>query len=292
MRIILATALALALAGTAAGCGSDDADDRGKVEVVAAFYPLAEAARQVGGARVEVADLTPAGTEPHDLEPTTDDVDQIEDADLVVIMGRNFQTAIEKVVERRDDDTLSILDALGIPEGSDDPHVWLDPVQMGDVVDAVRDALTDIDPDGAAEYEANAAAYNEKLETLDREYEQGLAGCKSRIIVTAHEAFGWLAKRYDLEEHAIAGIDPEREPDPRHIAELADLVGDEHITTVFTEELLSPKIAEALAREAGVTTAVFDPVESIAKHNQAEGADYLSIMGENLQTLRTALSCS
>src|SRR5688500_15343951 len=133
MRIILASALAVALVGATAGCGSDDAGDSGKLEVVAAFYPLAELARQVGGSHVEVADLTPAGTEPHDLEPTTDDVDQIEDADLVVIMGRDFQTAIEKVVERRDGDTLSVLDALRIPEASNDPHVWLDPVQMQQV---------------------------------------------------------------------------------------------------------------------------------------------------------------
>ena len=292
MRIILATALALALAGTATtGCSSDDGDDSGKIEVVAAFYPLAEVVRQVGGAHVEVADLTPAGTEPHDLEPSTDDVDQIEDADLVVIMGRDFQTAIERVVERRDGATLEVLDALGVPKDSNDPHVWLDPIQMQQIVDAVEVALAKADPDNAATFEANADAYNQQLDALDANYEQGLGTCKSRIIVTAHEAFGWLAQRYNLDEHAISGIDPEREPDPRRLAELADLVREKQITSVFTEELLSPKIAEALAREAGVTTEVFDPVESIAKKKQADGADYLSVMRDNLQTLRAALVC-
>ena len=292
MRIILAAVLALTLVGSAAGCGTNDGDDNGKIQVVAAFYPLAEAARQVGGADVDVSDLTPAGAEPHDLEPTTDEVDDIEDADLVIIMGRDFQPAIEKVVGHSDAAKLTILDALGVPKQSNDPHVWLDPVQMQQIVDAVRDELSEIDPDHADAFEANAADYNETLDGLDTEYEQGLGTCTSRIVVTAHEAFGWLAKRYNLEEHAIAGIDPEREPDPRHIADLTDLVKQKHVTTVFTEELLSPKIAEALAREAGVTTHVFDPVESIAKHKQEEGADYLSIMRDNLGVLRAALGCS
>ena len=290
MRIILATALAAVLAAGAAGCG--ERDDSGRFEVVASFYPLAEAARQVGGNAVDVADLTPAGSEPHDLEPTTSEIDEIQDADLLLIMGHHFQPAIESAADRKDDGlVLTMLDALRLPGAEDDPHIWLDPVQMQHIVRSISEALQLEDSADEATFRRNESRYLSELEALDAEYKTGLANCRSRVIVTAHQAFGWLANRYGLDEHAIAGVSPEQEPDPRRLSELVKLVEAEEVTTIFTEELVSPKVAETLAREAHVKTAVLDPIESISKKQRNAGADYVSIMRDNLQKLRTALSC-
>lgn len=263
MRIILVLSL-VALAA----CGSDgNRGDGGRLQVVAGFYPLAEAARQVGGDRVEVTDLTPAGLEPHDLELDAGAVDDVLDADVVLLLGQGFQPAVEDIAP---DDTVEIL-----TQPTDDPHVWLDPTQMADIAERVADAV-----DGSAD------AYVAQLEELDAEFEAGLADCDRRVVVTAHEAFGWLAARYDLRQEGVAGISPTQEPDPRRLAELADLVEAEGVTTIFTEELVSPAVAETLARETGVRTAVLNPLES----EPADG-DYLSAMRGNLDTLREALGC-
>jgi zinc transport system substrate-binding protein len=277
--------LALALTLALSGCADDDsASSDGKVTVVASFYPLAEAARQIGADRVDVRDLTPPGAEPHDLELTTDDAVAIQDADLVVVLGGDFQPGIEKAAARRSDGTVIIRDALDVT--GDDPHVWLDPVLMGEVVATVREALSVADPDGAAVFARNATDFATRVGSLDETFRAGLRTCERGVIVTAHEAFGRLAARYGLEQEAIAGLSPETEPDPRHLAALDDLVSDEGVTTIFTEELVSSEVAQALAREAGVKTEVLSPLES-----EPERGDYVSVMLDNLAKLRAALGC-
>jgi zinc transport system substrate-binding protein len=329
MRSIPILAWMTAIVGVAAmalvGCGSDDDDAAAtgdRVSVVAGFYPLAEAAARVGGDRVEVVDLTPAGSEPHDLELVPDQVEDLEDADLVLVLGRGFQPAAEGVAERRDGTTVAVLDALGVPGGpvregdheegeedhegdaledgaagaegeggETDPHVWLDPTRMADIVDEVAAALATVDPEGRTAYEAAAATYRDELEALDASYAEALGACRGETIVVAHEAFGWLAARYGLVQQAISGLAPGSEPSPARLSELTDLVRDRGVTTVFTETLVSPRTAEALAREAGVSTAVLDPLEGLAEERQAEGASYLTVMEENLATLAGALDC-
>ena len=306
----------LAVAAGLAACGGDD-DGSGavgdQIAVVASFYPLAEAVRQVGGELVEVEDLTPAGAEPHDLELTTDQVDDLEDADLVVVMGRDFQPAVEDVAERRDGTTIVVLDELDVgegrvqdehaeeaggdehadEEGALDPHVWLDPTRMRTVVNTVEAALAGADPTSADTYSANAEAYVAQLDTLDADFEAGLENCDRREMITAHEAFGWMAARYDLEQHAIAGLEPDQEPSADRIAELADLAANEGATTVFTETLVSPDVAETVAREAGgLRTRVLNPIEGLTEEERDNGDDYISLMRVNLAELREALGCS
>ena len=168
----------------------------------------------------------------------------------------------------------------------------LDPVQMARITSAIREALQLQDSAHEPQFLRGERRYLDALTALDTDYRTGLANCRSRIIVTAHEAFGWLAKRYGLEQHPIAGLSPEQEPDPRHLDDLAKLVKAEHVTTIFTEKLVSPKVAQTLAREVGVKTAVLDPIESVSKSKAAHGADYLSLMRDNLKVLRAALGCS
>ena len=284
-RVWTGLVLAVTVVGLSA-CGSSGPVTTGRPTAVAAFFPLAATTRALGGPRLLVRDLTPPGVEPHDLELTTDDMDAILDARLVVLMGKGFQPAIESGADRRSGPTLRVLDRL---HAGDNPHVWLDPVRMRRVVGEVAGALERAVPAGRAAVPARAARLDASLRALDRDYRTGLAHCARRDFVTAHDAFGYLAQRYGLRQRAIAGISPEQEPDPQRLAELSDLVRREHLTTVFTERLVSPRVAATLARDAHVRTAVLDPIESAARG--ATFAGYLRSMRANLAALRQALGC-
>ena len=271
----------LVLATVAASCSPGGGEDEGRVNVVASFARLVELAQRVGGERVQVTDLTPAGAEPHDLEPSPGDLDAIEDAEVVLFLGAGFQPGVEKAV-RRADRAVNLL----APGEEDDPHIWLDPVRFAQAVGPVEEALGDADPQGRPGYRRRADEVRAELERLHREYEAGLARCRLRVFVTAHDAFGRLADRYGLDQEPITGISPEAEPDARRLAQLADLVRQRGVTTIFTEELVSPRVAEALAREAGVRTAVLDPLEGRAR------GGYAAAMRRNLERLRAALDCT
>jgi zinc transport system substrate-binding protein len=283
--------LAIALATAACGAGDDGGDAR--VRVVAGFYPIAWAGERVGGNRVSVADLTPSGAEPHDLELTPDQADELLDADVVLLMGEGFQPAVEDAAEQRDGPTIALLDTLPASDlEAGDPHVWLDPVLMEAVVGEIEAALVEADPEGKTAYRRNADGLRGELERLDSAYRAGVAGCERDLVVTAHDAFGYLTDRYGLRDEGVAGLSPDAEPDARRLAELADLAREEGVTTVFTEELFSPEIAETLAREAGgLRTAVLSTLESLDEKERDAGGDYVTVMEDNLAKLRTALGC-
>lgn len=298
----LAPVAVLVLLLAACSQSSGGAATNGKIPVVANFYPVHEAVQRIGGKRVQATNLTPAGAEPHDLELTPKQVDQILDADLLLYMGGGFQPALEETVQDRTNGvTVDLLAAMSshlrkiegeesLPGGTD-PHVWLDPMLMASLAGEVGAALARADPAGAPEYQRNAAAYRSEIEGLHQEFSEGLRDCDRRVIVTAHAAFGYLAARYGLMQESIAGVSPEAEPDPRRLAELADLVKRQGVTTIFTEELVSPRVAETLAREAGVRTAVLNPLEGLTREELTQGEDYASVMRQNLSTLRVALGC-
>jgi zinc transport system substrate-binding protein len=271
-------------------------------KVVTAFYPVAYAAERVGGTRVQVTNLTPAGAEPHDLELSPKQIDEILDATVVFDMGHRFQPAVEKAAEERDGPTVTLLDRLPINAGHKsvaegdpnalDPHVWLDPILMRGIVDQVRAALIKADPNGRVLYTRNAAIFDRQLRALDARFRAGLSKCALHVIVTAHEAFGYLARRYGLEQQGVAGLSPDAEPDARRIAQLTDLVKKDHVKVIFTETLVSPRIADTLAREAGVRTDVLDPLEGLTDQDIAHGANYVSVMDTNLAKLQRALDCA
>ncbi|MGH9189461.1 MAG: metal ABC transporter substrate-binding protein, partial [Acidimicrobiales bacterium] len=241
-------AVLVAVAALATACGGAGRTEPGKgtgaLSVVASFYPVAEAARRVGGDAAAVTNLTPPGVEPHDLELTPVQVDTLEDADLVLYLGRGFQPAIEAVVERRKGPSVDLLADVG----AEDPHFWLDPIRMARAVGHVEKAMSAADPDDIAAFRANAERYQTDLRALDSELEAGLAGCRRRVLVTSHAAFHYLADRYGLTQQALSGISPEAEPDPQRLAELTDLIRREGVTTVFYEELVPASLARTLAR--------------------------------------------
>jgi zinc transport system substrate-binding protein len=292
----------LAVALMLSGCGSTSSSAEEGTSVVASFYPLAEAASRVGGDLVSVQNLTPPGVEPHDLELAPDDIEAIANADVIVYLGGGFQPAVEDALaEAEHAVTVDALDAVATnaapaseaDEGlTVDPHVWLDPPRYEEIVRSVSAALSEADPANEATYAANAEAYIGQIAALDEEFRAGLSDCERTTIVTSHEAFGYLADAYGLTQVGILGLSPEAEPDPRRLAELRDLVQREGVTTIFAEELVSPKVAETLASEAGVQVAVLNPIESLTDAQERAGEDYLSLMRENLDTLRMALDCA
>lgn len=281
--LALAAAITVAL-GLLSSAGSAAASPRRSV--VASFYPIAWAAQQIGGGHVAVTNLTPPGAEPHDLELTPREIDRVLNADVVFELGHGFQPAVEQAAEQRGGPTVQLL-----PSGTKDPHIWLDPVRMATIVRTVARELTKVDPKGRADYARNARRLLAELTALDARYREGLAHCQRNVIVTAHEAFGHLAKRYGLRQEGVAGLSPDAEPDAQRIGRLADLVKRDGVTTVFTEELVSPRIADTLAREAGVTTTTLNPLEGLTDREQALHEDYVSVMNQNLTKLRQALGC-
>jgi zinc transport system substrate-binding protein len=274
------------LLATAAGCGSSGNAD-GRTDVVAAFYPLAEAAERIGGDGVEVTNLTPPGSEPHDVELTAEQLDLVLDADVVLSL-RGFQPALDDALARSDVRPVNLLDGLLEDRQviAGDPHVWLDPRRWSRVVDALAETF-----DGVDGSNARAASYRREIDGLDERFEAGLSDCARDLMVTAHAAFGYLAERYGLDQQAVSGISPEAEPDPERLAEIADLVDERGARTIFTEPLLPRDVAETLARETGAGVATLDPLESLTDDQLADGEDYVSVMEDNLDALRDGLGC-
>ncbi|HSJ50717.1 MAG TPA: metal ABC transporter substrate-binding protein [Actinomycetota bacterium] len=300
-------AVVAVLALIASACGSDEPGrgaGTGALHVVASFFPLAEASARIGGDGVEVENLTPPGVEPHDLELVPDDIEAIQSADVVVYVGGGFQPAVEDAAADAQGLVVDVLEDLptrpadqsnGQAEDEHeserhgvDPHVWLDPGLFASVASRIANGFAEADPDDRTTYEANVETYRGELEALDEEFAHGLASCERTLLVTSHAAFGYLTTAYGLTQEPIAGIEPESEPGPARLAELSELVRREGVTTVFTEELVSPAVAETLASETGVQTAVLSTLEGAPEG----GGDYGSAMRENLRTLRQALGCS
>jgi zinc transport system substrate-binding protein len=291
MRLILILGSAILIVGGSAcspSAGTGDSGDE-RAAVAVSVFPLQEAARQVGGRRVDVKNLVPPGAEPHDIELSPDQVDQLLDADLALYVGGGFQPAVEDIAEHRDGITVDVL-AEVVPEGTTDPHIWLDPVLMAEMVEVVSRALSEADPEGSQAYESRAATFREVIEGLHERFERGLKDCERRTFVTTHAAFGHLARRYHLVQRSVAGLSPEAEPDPATLAELEDLIEREGVTTVFTEPLVSPRVAQTLARETGARVAILDPLEG-ASEEAGKDATYVSLMERNLEALRDALGC-
>lgn len=294
--------------GTDTGSGGTDGAD-GRLSVLTSFYPLQYVAETVGGPTVDVSSLTPAGADAHDLELSPADVARVGRSDLVVYLG-GFQSAVDDAVDQgAPARALDVAAAPGVLEldradeetgvehsdetddghghADGDPHVWLDPLRLGAIARAVADELAAVDPDHAADHATAADELETELAALDEEFRTGLATCETRTIVVAHEAYGYLADAYDLHQEGISGVDPDAEPSPARLAEIGEVVRAEGVSTIFTESVVNPKVAETLAADLGVTTSVLDPLERLAD----QGTDYPAVMRANLTALRAGLGC-
>lgn len=311
-RLISGTAVAAATAlglGTLSACSSDSAAaaNTDKFDVVASFYPMAFLAEQIGGEHVNVTSLTEPGQEPHDLEISAKQTAALQQSDAVLYL-KNLQPSVDDAVAQSEAKTkidaasLTTLEKHGNEVGGHaaehddheneelsglDPHIWLDPVRYSQVAQGVGKAFEKADPDHAADYKTNTAALVKKLADLNTEFEKGLSNTKTKVFVTTHAAFGYLAERYGLTEEAISGLDPESEPSAARVKELEKMAEADGVTTVFYETLVSDKTAKTIASDTGLKTDVLDPIEGITE--KSRGKDYFSVQQANLKALQTAL---
>jgi zinc transport system substrate-binding protein len=289
MRLAAAVLLLPALTG----CGAL-ADTGTGVQVAAGFYPLQYVAERVAGNQADVEVLTQPGGEPHDATLSVRETALVAEADVVVVAGGVQPAVDDAVASAAEDGTVVDTSSPGFETTNapqirpDDPHFWLDPLLMADLGDAVAEALADTDPQQADAYRDHAADLRRDLQRLDQAYADGLADCERSTVVVSHDAFGYL-DRYGLEFAPISGLSPGAEPTPADLSRLQDLIRAEGITTVFSERLVSPRVAETLAEDVGVETAVLDPVEGLADETRDE--DYLSLMRANLAALEKANGC-
>lgn len=300
------TALGLA---TLSACSTDSAaaGDTGKFDVVASFYPMAFLAERIGGSHVHVTSLTQPGQEPHDLEISAKQTAQLQESDAVLYL-KNLQPSVDDAVAQSevrtkiDAASLTSLEKHGNEVGGHaashdhseneelsglDPHIWLDPVRYAEVAEGVGKAFEKADPDHAADYRKNTAALVKKLDALNTQFKDGLAHTRSKVFLTTHAAFGYLAERYGLTEEAINGLDPESEPSGARVKALEEMARADGVTTVFYETLVSDKTAKTIAADAGLKTDVLDPIEGIT--DKSPGDDYFQVMESNLKALQKAL---
>lgn len=312
MKKGIAFLTALGLTAILMSCAPNQTASNGKLKVAASFYPLAFFSEKIGDGLVSVTQITPGGVEPHDYDPSPQQLASVHDAQVFVMNGEGVDSWGDKVIDELKKNgvvTVRMVDTItplgGFNENGEtdptqpssanasvfDPHIWLDPVLAEKEVTLIRDAFIHADSAHADQYTKNADQLLAKLSALDQAYRSGLAQCTVRDIVTSHNAFRYLSKEYRLTSLAIAGIDPEQEPTPKRVAELADFAKKNHITYIFFESLVSPKIAQTVANEIGAQTLVLNPIEGLTSDDVAKGESYLTIMQENLQNLRTALRC-
>ncbi len=271
-----------------------------KLRVVASYYPLYDFAKNVGKDKVLVSNMTPAGSEPHDYEPSAKALADAQKAPVFVYNGGYMEPWVSGFLHDYKNTPVKASDGIDLlsaeaednpAEKVQDPHFWLDPVLAQKIVDNIRDGFSKADPANQDFYAKNASDYKAQLAKLDDDFRSGLSQCKLRTVISSHDAFSYLGKRYNLDIASIAGLSPEEEPSAAKLAELSQLVKDKGINYVFFESLVSPRLADTIASETGAKTLVFDPIEGLSDADQKQGKNYLSVQRENLQNLRTSLAC-
>lgn len=295
--LVFSLVFSLVVAGcTSAGRPRLVPPDSGRLRVAVAFYPIEEIVRNVGGDLVDVIELTPAGSEPHDVEMSAQTATQLAQADIVLYLGHGFQPTVEKAIASlgRDVVKVDLLDsvALIVDAKRVDPHIWLDPVNMAAMTDNVASILSAADTDAATGFRAQAAAYSAQLGALADEFSARLANCASRTVVISHRSFAYLTTRMHLDQIAIAGISPDEEPAPRRLQTVAEMARRLGVSTVFYEARVADELARTVADEIDAATAPLNPIESITSADLASGTSYLTLQRANLAALSKGLRCS
>lgn len=307
------TFIAVSLALVLSACSTKNTIRSGgeKVSVYTSFYIMYDFTQKIAGDRAEIINMVPAGTEPHDWEPTPKDIAGLYSADLFIYNGCGMESWAEKVVETLNSPSLVVVEASrnikerepaehdhdhsddseshSHGEEGHDPHVWLDPQNAKIQMEAIKDGLIKVDPINSKYYEENFIFYAKKLDDLDRLYKEAVLEFSRKDIVVSHEAFGYLCDAYGLVQVAIEGISSESEPTPAKMAQIIKFVRENDVKVIFFEELASPKVAEAIARETGAKTDLLNPLEGLSDENLKAGKDYFSVMEENLEALKRAL---
>jgi zinc transport system substrate-binding protein len=292
-----------------AGCGtekepsaSDTNDNQTQIEklsVYASFYPMYDFALKIGGNKADVVNMIPAGTEPHDWEPTAADIAGLEEADIFIFNGAGIEHWAEDVLESLQNKDLIAVEAsknISLMEDQHedeseefDPHVWLSPLNAKKEMENIKKVFTQADPDNKDYYEANYNKYAAEFDALDEEYKDTLNAVPNKDVIVAHQAFGYLCSAYDLNQVPIEGLAPDSEPDPARVSEIIEFAKEHKVKVIFFEDLVSPKVSETIADAINAKTDVLNPIEGLSSEQLKAGDDYFSSMRQNLQSLKAAL---
>jgi zinc transport system substrate-binding protein len=292
---------------------STEQEGNDKLEVIASFFPLYDFARHVGSDRVQVSSLIPVGIEPHDWEPTAQNIVALQDADMFVFNGAGFEGGwITEIQSNFKVDTSTGIQLLedggheGVEEGREehvadenvgaaDPHIWLDPVLAKHQVEVIRDAFIQLDPESASYYRDNAARYISELESLDASIKSELlsSNCSLTDFIAFHDAFSYFANRYNLTQYSIQGISPTGgEILPQRIIQIRDLATQVGIDTIYSEDLVDPRLATVVANEIpNGRVLTLSPIEGVDQEELDQGIGYIEKMRENIENLKVGLKC-
>lgn len=297
-----ATANVQSTANQSSGKADSQPTAEKKLKVYTSFYAMYDFTKKIGGDKIDVTNLVPAGTEPHDWEPATTDIVNLEKADVLVYNGASMESWTEKVLGALENKKLIAVEAskgLDLMAGHADeeeeatkydPHVWLSPENAKKEMENIKNALVQADAANKDTYESNYQKYAAQFDELDQEFKTAAASFKSKDIIVAHQAFGYLCKAYGLNQIAIEGLTADSEPDPARMSEIIKFAKEHKVKTIFFEDLVSPKVSETIAKAVGAKTATFNPLEGLTDEEQAKGLEYVSVMKQNLQTLKDALN--
>lgn len=298
-RIILNMLALILLAGVAVGCQTNGENQpnqaKDTLKVYTSIYPLYDFAKQVGGTKVQVENIVPPGAEPHDWEPSPQDLAKLTKADVLILSGTGVEHWGDKILNNLDSKKLTVIqagqriDLIGKTNAQSDPHVWLDPLNAKIMVEEIFTGLVKADPNNKSYYQANANQLQQALDKLHLEYQGSLTKAKTKEFITSHAAFGYLAKRYGLIEIPVRGLTVESEPSPADMATIVELARQKNIDIIFCETLVNPKVSETLASELQAKTLVLNPLEGLSEQELATGENYLSVMRKNLANLKIAL---
>jgi zinc transport system substrate-binding protein len=269
------------------------AQQSSKINVVASFFLISEFAKQVGGDSVNIMKLIPAGVEPHDYEPTIQQLQEAESANVVFFNGLGLE---DSWIGRINNDNLVDTSALlNLSQGSKirNPHVWLDSVLAMAQVQQVANALIEIDPNNNLYFQNNGMNFTAELDALDSEIKNVLQTCNKKDFVAFHDAFGYFANRYGLVQHSVQGISPEGEILPQRIEQTIGLADDLGLNVIYAEELVDTRFAEVIAQEIpNGKVLVLSPLEGTEKEERDTGIGYLDKMEQNISNLKVGLECS
>jgi len=296
------------------------ADENGdKVQILTTLFVTTDFSQKIGGAFVEVTNLVPPGTSPHDFEPSAKDMAALVNGDMFVYNGAGMEGWVEKVKQNLKDKHVKLVNASERIEliesahhhdhdadeeddeheehgddhahaGEMDPHVWLDPMNALKQAEEIKNALVEIDPAHGDVYEANFQQLKEDLIALDQHYKEELKDVKRKEFFVSHAAFGYMAKRYDLIQRSISGIIPADEPSPSELAEIVRDAKEMEIKYILLDPQDVTKISEVVAEEIGAETDVIYTIGNLPKNLIEKGYDYVSLMEQNLTTLKKALN--
>ena len=270
--------------------------EKRQLKVLASFYPLYEFTKIIGGERIEVFVIVPSGIEPHDWEPTIQDLQKMQNADIIVINGAGLEPWITKLVSVNPDilivDTSNGISLLEKDKHmfnnkiQNDPHIWLDPVLAKKQIQNIVDGLIRIDPQNTDYYQENANAYNTKLILLDNKIRNELSICVKKDFLAFHDAFSYFANEYGLNQNTVIGVNPNEEPTAVTLQQIVQKAQNLDLHIIFTEEAVNPRISEVIADEIGAKVLTLSPIEIYEKNS-----DYIKRMEQNLSNLKEEL-CS